>query len=536
MGHQRPGAWSVTTGSDEVIVADTDTGIAYNDPDLYDNVWINQAEIPSNVLPNLTDVYNDGVITFTDLNADVNGVAVNQGAGKIVDTNGDGMITATDVLASTTVGGWADGSTQDGETATPDDLIGWNFAAISTAAPNGTNNPIDQNGHGTFTAGEIGAVGNNAIGVAGVDWNAQIMPVQFLDSSGSGTDTAAAEAIDYAVQHGAKVINASWGGTGTDPTIAAAIQYADQNGVIIVAAAGNNGSDDDDSSSWFSPASYSVGLSQRDLGGRHRQQRAPGLLVQLRCRDGPACRARRMASTASASNSGFTTDSGTSMAAPLVTGTIALVEAAHPNWSMSQVIDAVLDTTTPDPKLRVRSRPAASSTRQRRSPTPTGPTSSPPRPDGSVNSSSGLSSVQLNFNEEINPATFTASQVTLTGPGGTITGVTVAPVAGSNDHEFTISFPDQTAAGDLHLEGRPRHPGLVWQRHEPEPQRRQRRGHRCVRRDHPADRRRLGRPPEHHRHSDDRHRGDLRDVHRHGPEPRWRHRYRLPRHDRVHQH
>ena len=51
-----PAAWTVTTGSDQVIVADTDTGITYNDPDLYDNVWINQAEIPSSVLPNLTDV------------------------------------------------------------------------------------------------------------------------------------------------------------------------------------------------------------------------------------------------------------------------------------------------------------------------------------------------------------------------------------------------------------------------------------------------------------------------------------------------
>ena len=71
------------------------------------------------------------------------------------------------------------------------------------------------------------------------------MAVQFLDSSGSGTDTAAAEAIEYAVNHGAKIINASWGGSGIDPTIAAAIQYADQHNVIIVAAAGNNGTDDD---------------------------------------------------------------------------------------------------------------------------------------------------------------------------------------------------------------------------------------------------------------------------------------------------
>ena len=173
-------------------------------------------------------------------------------------------------------------STQDGDDPAryPDDLIGWNFAAISSSTPNGTNNPIDQNGHGTFTAGEIAAVGNNGIGVAGVDWNVQLMPVQFLDSSGNGTDTAAAEAIDYAVDHGAKVINASWGGRGGSDTIAAAIEYADQHGVIIVAAAGNSGTDDDNSA-LFSPASYSVDypnvitVAATDSNGQKRSMSAP---------------------------------------------------------------------------------------------------------------------------------------------------------------------------------------------------------------------------------------------------------------------
>ncbi len=473
-----PGAWNVTTGSDKVIVADTDTGIAYNHPDLVDNVWINQAEIPSTVLPNLTDVDNDGVITFTDLNN-----AVNQGAGKIVDTDGDGIITASDVLASTSVGGWADSSTQDGDTAHPDDLVGWNFAGDN-------NNPIDQNGHGTFTAGEIGAVGNNGIGIAGTDWNVQLMPVQFLDSSGNGTDTAAAEAIDYAVDHGAKVVNASWGSSGTDPTIAAAIAYADQHGVIIVAAAGNDGTDDDNSGTWFSPASYSVNYpnlitvaatdSNGDLasfsnyGVASVQLAAPGVNIEsteLNGTDG--------------------TDSGTSMAAPLVTGTIALVEAAHPSWSMSQVIDAVLDTTTPDPNLVgkvttggiVNAAAAVANT--------DGPYVVSSTPDGSINSSAGLSSVSLSFNEEINPATFTSAQVTVTGPEGTISGVAVTPVSGSNDHEFTISFPNQAAAGTYTLNVAPHRPGLVRQRPEPEPQQHQRRVRRHVRQDHPPDRRRL---------------------------------------------
>ena len=59
--------------------------------------------------------------------------------------------------------------------------------------------------------------------------------------------------------------------------------------------------------------------------------------------------------------------------------------------------------------------------------------------------------VQVTFNEEINPATFTPSQVTLTGPGGAISGITVTAVAGSNDHNFLISFPSQTAGGTYTL-------------------------------------------------------------------------------------
>ena len=237
-GINAPAAWSVTVGSTGVIVADTDTGLNYNLADMANNVWLNQAEIPASVKPNLTDVNGDGVITFSDLNN-----PVNQGTGKIVNVNGDGYIDGSDAIAPTSSGGWASGSTQDGFTATPDDLIGWNFV-------NNTDNPMDDNGHGTNTASEIGAVGNNGIGMTGVEWNAQVMPVEFLDSSGSGTDTAAASAIDYAVDHGAKVINASWGGSGTDDIIQAVLQYADQHGVIVVCAAGNNSSDDD--TSYFS--------------------------------------------------------------------------------------------------------------------------------------------------------------------------------------------------------------------------------------------------------------------------------------------
>ncbi|MHB1561204.1 MAG: S8 family serine peptidase, partial [Isosphaeraceae bacterium] len=441
-GINAPGAWTVTTGSNGVIVANTDSGVNYNYSDILPNIWLNQAEIPANVLPNLTDVDHDGVISFGDLNAVVNGVKINQGPGKIEDSDGDGIIGPADLMASTSVGGWGSSSTQDGFTSTPGDYVGWNFA-------NSTNTPTDMtsDGHGTFTATEIAEVGNNGLLGTGVAWTAQLMSVAFIDQSG-GTDSNASAAIHYAVDHGAKVINASWGGTGTDPVIADAINYADQHGVIIVAAAGNNGANDDTTS--FVPASYSVdypnliSVAATDNSGKLASWSNYGVkTVQLAA---PGVSVYSM-------NSGgnFSTMSGTSMAAPLVTGTIALVESAHPSWSMSQVISAVLDHTTPDPNITgkvmtggiVNAAAAVANT--------DGPYVTAASPSGSINGSSGLGSVQVTFNEEINPATFTPAQVTLTGPNGTISGVTVAPVSGSNDHQFTITFPAQTAAGAYKL-------------------------------------------------------------------------------------
>ena len=118
---------------------------------------------------------------------------------------------------------------------------------------------------------------------------------------------------------------------------------------------------------------------------------------------------------------------------------------------MSQVIDAVLDTTTPDSHLAgkvtsggiVNAAMAVANT--------DGPHVTSSSTVGSINSAAGLDGFQVTFNEEINPATFTSSEVTLTGPNGTISGVSVSVVAGSNDHEFTISFSGQTTPGPYTL-------------------------------------------------------------------------------------
>lgn len=107
----------------------------------------------------------------------------------------------------------------------------------------------DGDRHGTHVAGIIGAQGNNGIGVAGVNWNVSIMPVKFLGPEG-GDDFTGAEAIVYAVDNGAKVINCSWGGGGDSPIIEEAISYANDHGVLIAAAAGNYGMSTDAYSFW----------------------------------------------------------------------------------------------------------------------------------------------------------------------------------------------------------------------------------------------------------------------------------------------
>lgn len=107
----------------------------------------------------------------------------------------------------------------------------------------------DGDRHGTHVAGIIGAQGNNGIGVAGVNWTVSIMPLKFLGPYG-GDDFDGAEAIVYAVDNGAKVINCSWGGEGDSPIIEEAIAYANDHDVLIAAAAGNSGMSTDAYAFW----------------------------------------------------------------------------------------------------------------------------------------------------------------------------------------------------------------------------------------------------------------------------------------------
>lgn len=130
-----------------------------------------------------------------------------------------------------------------------DDRFGYDFYN-KDATP---FDPADGDQHGTHVAGTIGAAGNNGVGVAGVNWNVTLMPLKFLGRFG-GWDFDGAEAIIYAVDNGADIINASWGGYHS-PVLQDAIEYAAQHGVLFVAAAGNDSVNVDMHPDFYFPAS-----------------------------------------------------------------------------------------------------------------------------------------------------------------------------------------------------------------------------------------------------------------------------------------
>jgi subtilisin family serine protease len=209
-------------------------------------------------------------------------------------------------------------------------------------------NPTDDNYHGTHVAGTIGATGNNAAGVTGICWQAQLMAVKSMFANGSGTDADISAGIDYAVSNGAKVINLSLGGTGTFSSTQTSITAARNAGVIVVAAAGNSGTNNDRTP--FYPANFtddniiSVAATQSDdtlasfsnYGPQTVDIAAPGVSILSTL---PTVSTSAMTSASKAVYYDYL--QGTSMAAPHVSGAAALYWAQHPTYTYLQVINFI---------------------------------------------------------------------------------------------------------------------------------------------------------------------------------------------------
>ena len=142
----------------------------------------------------------------------------------------------------------------DEELGTVDDLNGYN-------AIDGNSDPMDENGHGTHCAGIIGAEGENDLGIAGVNWKVQIMPLKFMNAGGFGTTKDAIEAINYVIDRkkagvNVRIISASWGSTQKSRALEDVIRKAYENDILFVAAAGNASTNNDRSPHY--PSNYDV--------------------------------------------------------------------------------------------------------------------------------------------------------------------------------------------------------------------------------------------------------------------------------------
>lgn len=124
-----------------------------------------------------------------------------------------------------------------------DDWRGWSFVNSDNNPQTGRQNSSGAGvSHATAVSGIIGATGNNGIGIASLNWDTKIMPLQVLDDDGNGYTSSVVAAVYYAVDNGAQVINLSLGAYINDPAIKVAVNYATEHDVVIVAAAGNCGS------------------------------------------------------------------------------------------------------------------------------------------------------------------------------------------------------------------------------------------------------------------------------------------------------
>ncbi|MNS39646.1 Thermophilic serine proteinase precursor [compost metagenome] len=194
--------------------------------------------------------------------------------------------------------------------------------------------PMDDNAHGTHCAGIIGAIANNGVGIAGVAPDSKIMAVKVLGGEGGGSQYDVMKGVAYAVTNGAKVINMSLGGTATTSVERKFYEAAVASGALIVAAAGNS------ADGLGFPAAYpgilSVGAT--DSGGN---------LARFSNHDETmSVTAPGVGILSTIPGNTYAKFSGTSMAAPFVSGVAALVWSAHPEWTAEQVKSHIERTAT----------------------------------------------------------------------------------------------------------------------------------------------------------------------------------------------
>lgn len=281
-------AWKTSMGQD-VIVAISDTGVWPFHGDLKDKMWNNPGETGKDAKGK--DKSKNGI-----------------------DDDGNGYV---------------------------DDIYGWDFVSKKRAI-------LDNHYHGTHVAGTV-AANYNKHGVVGAAPKAKIMISTFINGEGSGTDAGGAQSIIYAADNGAKVINCSWGGEGSSQVIEDAIAYAAKKNVLVVAAAGNSSKNTDKHphipSASVQDNVVSVGATMFEDGVMAFFSNYGKASVDL------AAPGHNIESTSNYSwgiKQMWRTLSGTSMAAPHVSGVAALIFSLRPDFTWKQVKEVLLESAEPN--------------------------------------------------------------------------------------------------------------------------------------------------------------------------------------------
>ncbi len=288
-------AWDISTGSPDVVIAIIDSGVDIDNPDLKSNLWMNPAEI----------------------------------AGNKIDDDHNGRV---------------------------DDINGWDFLRNVPDPRPKIDEVFTVPGvqHGTLIAGIAAASGSNAEGVTGVSFQSKIMALRVLDGRGIGDTEKVVQALDYAVVNGADVVNLSFVGSSVSQPLIDAIERAYAAGVVIVAPSGNDresGGLDLDVNPRF-PVCHDdgknlvIGVAALD----ERDQRATFSNYGTKCVDvsapGTSLYSTQVVFSGLADwqNPYGGWWSGTSLAAPVVTGTVALMRAVNPRLAPKQIIEIIRTT------------------------------------------------------------------------------------------------------------------------------------------------------------------------------------------------
>lgn len=345
-----PEAWALfpqnQIGDRDYVIALLDQGIDYTHPDLSANIWINQDEIPANLFATL-DSDNNGIIHSSEI---IDYITTNG-----LDLDGDSTFTLRDAVQPGSP--IADGIDTDGNTYV-DDLYGFDFR-------DNDNDPMPNISHDTRNAGIIGGIGNNSLGITGINWQTSMLVCRI--NEGASTDlNAAINCLDYLVDlksRGVNVVATSnpWVLTSFNQALYDAILRQQQAGILYIAPAGNSNHDNDEDTPFY-PTSFDLdniisvaAFNNRNLRGPFSGFPSP-ILFSSYGEHSVDISVPGIDLMSTINNGSYSFNSGTSFTTGVVAGSLALLKAYDPSLTWQRLKARLLASGIPAVDGRLRSK------------------------------------------------------------------------------------------------------------------------------------------------------------------------------------